>query len=215
MKNLKNWFTLVEMLIVVVIIGILSAALLPRLQGAQASARDTARKADISTLGTAIVSYYNQKWVYPWPGTDSKTQNTTNANTAMTWASHIEDLLKKQVDLSSLPADPTKGNVFSWFAVNALSTMNTKVPSWEYGYQIVTKNGIPAWWFILMARPETEWWANFVEWLTISGNDISNFVACTSFTQDDSYNSSSATTTPADGNCKYKTKSQLRYIYIF
>jgi hypothetical protein len=131
----------------------------------------------------------------------------------MTWASYIEDLLKKQVDLSSLPADPTKGNVFSWFAVNALSTMNTKVPSWEYGYQIVTKNGIPAWWFILMARPETEWGANFVAWLSISGNDISNFVACTSFEENASKKWTRSDTD--DWLCYYDKKADLRYIYIF
>ncbi|MBQ9554473.1 type II secretion system protein [bacterium] len=50
MKNYKKAFTLVEMLIVVVIIGILSSALLPRLQGAQSAARDAARKSDLSQL---------------------------------------------------------------------------------------------------------------------------------------------------------------------
>ena len=40
----KKAFTLVEMLIVVVIIGILAAALIPRLTGAQSKARDAARK---------------------------------------------------------------------------------------------------------------------------------------------------------------------------
>nr|MBR6100573.1 type II secretion system protein [bacterium] len=67
MKNFKKGFTLVEMLIVVVIIGILSAALLPRLQGAQSAARDSARKSDLSQLGSAILSYYNNRGEYPWP----------------------------------------------------------------------------------------------------------------------------------------------------
>jgi type II secretory pathway pseudopilin PulG len=38
------------MLIVIVIIGILAAALIPRLTGAQAQARDTARLADLNQL---------------------------------------------------------------------------------------------------------------------------------------------------------------------
>ena len=212
MKNMKKWFTLVEMLIVVVIIGILSAALLPRLQGAQASARDTARKADISTLGTAIVSYYNQKWVYPWPKSgDLKTQDTSNINRAMTWASYIEELLKKQVDLSSLPADPTKWNTFSWYAATSLGTVSVGIGAWQYWYQIVSKNGIPAWWFILMARPETEWWANYVAWLAISWDDISNFIACTQFEQ----GSSNQRKSGDDSYCYYTKKADLRYVYIF
>jgi len=201
---MKKWFTLVEMLIVVVIIGILSAALLPRLQGAQASARDTARKADISTLGTAIVSYFNQKGQYPC---------SWDCVAAMVPASNIEDMLKKQVDLSSLPADPTKWNAFSWLAYSAtaLNSWTSAVPAWQYWYMIVTKNGVDKGWFILMARPETEGGANFVEGMSITDWDISNFEACTCFTQG---------TDPSDTRdsgqcCYYQTKSQLRYIYIF
>jgi len=57
-------FTLVEMLIVIVIIGILIAALLPRLQGAQSMARDTSRKTALSQLQSAIVAYQslNGRW---------------------------------------------------------------------------------------------------------------------------------------------------------
>jgi len=56
MRNKKS-FTLIEMLIVVVIIGILAAALIPRLQSVQARARDTKRKADLHQIATALAIY--------------------------------------------------------------------------------------------------------------------------------------------------------------
>lgn len=61
--NLKA-FTLVEMLIVIVIIGILIAALLPRMQAAQGRARDVARKTALSQIQSAIVTYQGDygKW---------------------------------------------------------------------------------------------------------------------------------------------------------
>lgn len=63
-KNLKKGFTLIEMLIVVVIIGILAAALIPRLQGIQGRARDTKRKADLSQIGTAAAVYKSDNGSY-------------------------------------------------------------------------------------------------------------------------------------------------------
>ena len=61
----KKAFTLVEMLIVVVIIGILAAALIPKLTGAQSRARDTARIADANQIATALTMYFNDKGEYP------------------------------------------------------------------------------------------------------------------------------------------------------
>jgi type II secretory pathway pseudopilin PulG len=57
------------MLIVIVIIGILAAALIPRLTSARARANDTARKADLQQVATAIVaSQLDNSALPPTPG---------------------------------------------------------------------------------------------------------------------------------------------------
>jgi len=57
MKRTLKGFTLVEVLIVIVIVGILIAALLPRLTGAQSRARDMARKGHLNQISTAVGIY--------------------------------------------------------------------------------------------------------------------------------------------------------------
>ena len=47
-------FTLIEMLIVIVIIGILAAALVPRLTSLQSRARNSQRRVDVSQIPTAL-----------------------------------------------------------------------------------------------------------------------------------------------------------------
>lgn|GEM_PF-289146 len=60
------------MLIVVIIIGILAAALIPRLQAVQGRARDTKRKADLRQIATAMEIYkkdnssYNTLHQHTW-----------------------------------------------------------------------------------------------------------------------------------------------------
>lgn len=68
---MKKSFTLIEMLIVVVIIGILAAALIPRLQSAQARARDTVRIKDITSIASMAEIYKLDYGTLPWVPTYS------------------------------------------------------------------------------------------------------------------------------------------------
>lgn len=84
-QQAKKAFTLIEILIVIAIIGILTVALLPRIQWAQSSARNTARKADLNQIATALAAYNGDFGKYP---------------------DKMDDLAWSNGYLKSLPKDP-------------------------------------------------------------------------------------------------------------
>ncbi len=61
----SSGFTLIEILVVMVIIGILAAIGLGAFQSAQVKGRDARRKSDIKNISTALEIYYNDKRSYP------------------------------------------------------------------------------------------------------------------------------------------------------
>jgi type IV pilus assembly protein PilA len=96
MKNLlkkQEGFTLLELLIVIVIIGILAVLIVPNLASGPQRARDAQRKSDLRNVKTALETYYNDKNGYPASGTIS------------------DDLTTGGTYLKALPTDPkTKAN---------------------------------------------------------------------------------------------------------
>jgi prepilin-type N-terminal cleavage/methylation domain-containing protein len=61
-------FTLIELLVVMIIIGILSAIAIPVFLSQRAKAQDAATKADISTIGKEIATYFVDNSAAPASG---------------------------------------------------------------------------------------------------------------------------------------------------
>lgn len=58
-------FTIVELLIVIVVIGILALLVITTYSGIQAKARNSKRSADVSTVQTQLEAFFSQNGYYP------------------------------------------------------------------------------------------------------------------------------------------------------
>ncbi len=194
-KKLR-WFTLVEMLIVIVIIWVLAAALIPRLTSVRWRANDVARKADLQQVATAIVSYSMDKWEYPTP--------------ANTWWSAISTLAWEWTDklwayMTVMPKDPTMDTTFNEYSASTW---------WDYVYLRIAKWWSANQWFALISRAQTEWWANrlyiaSITWSKIvSTMDSQNVTPCSSMTKWLTW------TLNMWWDCIYTADAQLRYIIV-
>lgn len=91
----QTGFTIVELLIVIVIIGILAAITIVAYNGIQQRARDSARTSDISAIQKALELYRADNGGYPSVGTDNIGYNLSTLSTALI-----------PTYISSIPNDP-------------------------------------------------------------------------------------------------------------
>ncbi len=103
-------FTIVELLIVIVVIGILAAITMVAFNGVQERARDAQRAQDVKTIVKALEVYYLDVGHYPMSQCGSscpagKKINSSWATTSDgTWSILEEALVPKYI--SALPSDP-------------------------------------------------------------------------------------------------------------
>lgn len=80
MKQSKSGFTIVEIMIVVLVIGILASIVIVSYNQVQARSRDSKRKADVSNMIKALEIYYGDNGSYP-------IASTTNSSVGSIWYS--------------------------------------------------------------------------------------------------------------------------------
>jgi len=115
--NKQSGFTIVELLIVIVVIGILAAITIVAFNGVQAKARDGARISKVTSIAKAIELYYADNGTYP-PIQDGLGNETSCGSLTENWGhcdrnKLLSDTLAKyiKIDPTSL-SDATQGDYF-------------------------------------------------------------------------------------------------------
>jgi type II secretion system protein G len=105
MKQSKSGFTIVELLIVVVVIGILASIVIVSYSQVQSRARDSKRKDDVSNMIKALELYYSDNGHYPTTsGTNSSVNGYWYSSDTTSWSS-FKGVLTGAID--TLPGDPS------------------------------------------------------------------------------------------------------------
>lgn len=149
-------FTLVELLVVIVVLGILVAISIIAYNGTQGRARDSRRQNDISEITKGLELYYLDNHKYPTSGGATVTTNTWNTTADGSWTTFV-NLLKPYMD-NNVPSDPIStpnanimtpnGYNYAYFSNSSAGTcgvganqMYRLLYRLESGSQVTTTNG--------------------------------------------------------------------------
>jgi general secretion pathway protein G len=94
----KSGFTMIELVVVIMIIGLISSVMLPNFASIQDSAKNNTLKQVIHTLQMSVESYQLSTGAYP---------------STMSTIESLVTALQENGDLSGSPSNPFTGNTFS------------------------------------------------------------------------------------------------------
>lgn len=103
----KSGFTLIEMLIVIIILGILAMVIIPQITVSTEDAKVSTLKANLTGIRSAIEVYYAQH-NQAYPGMVKETDGTTATNDTTAVAALIAQLTQYSDATGKVPADGVK-----------------------------------------------------------------------------------------------------------
>ena len=181
------------MLIVVVIIGILAAALIPRLQSVQGRARDTKRKADLTQIGSALAVY--------------KSDNGNFVAFSGSAVASVEGTVKTALTnyLTSMPTDADASAV-------ATITTGTAPTAGQYAFSTLTLNGAANQGFALGAKTEVD--GSSSNWVYLTATAINPGAEVSTAQQTLCSKVDFTTGTPTLASCTALKDGSIRYVYV-
>ena len=107
MKQTKNAFTLVELIVVITILAVLATVGFISFTGYTQSARDWARVSDIRTVEKALTFYHTENNKFPEP-TDAQNISINDGWTVNLWKSWVigKSVITEVRSISQIPEDP-------------------------------------------------------------------------------------------------------------
>ncbi len=139
-SNYQRGFSLIELLVVMVIIGILASIVYANFGSGNARARDAERQADLRMLQNAIVQYKQQNGHYPEAGTDINGDGFSSESETTTYIIGLTPNF-----INRLPTDPRRGSnpgysyttdgTGSVYKLVALRTVETETVTHEHPFK--------------------------------------------------------------------------------